>query len=115
MASNIVIIFLSGLTVSFAIAYLAIKNELAKTRLMLIDILELNILLKEKMIGVKNEEQDVHKESFIKFLSDSRDWAYQYIETTQKTIKEVAEGLNKKGLNQDANTLLALLPEEELN
>ena len=31
---------------------------------------------------------DVHKENFIKFLSDSRDWAYQY-------IKDVQDGLEK--------------------
>lgn len=31
---------------------------------------------------------DVHKENFIKFLSDSRDWAYEY-------IKEVQDGLDK--------------------
>ena len=114
MNSTMLIIFLSGLTVSFAIAYLAIKHELQKTRLMLIDILELNILLKEKVVGITSEEQDVHKESFIKFLSDSRDWAYDYIETTQKTIKEVAEGLSQKGLPKEANKLLSLLPKEEL-
>ena len=31
---------------------------------------------------------DVHKENFIKFLSDSRDWAYEY-------IKDVQDGLEK--------------------
>lgn len=29
---------------------------------------------------------DVHKENFIKFLSDSRDWAYEYIEDVQASI-----------------------------
>lgn len=40
--------------------------------------------------STKKEESDsdVHKENFIKFLSDSRDWAYQYIE-------DVQSGLNK--------------------
>ena len=40
----------------------------------------------ESMISLKEDhkiDNDVHKESFIKFLSDSRDWAYQYIETVQ--------------------------------
>jgi hypothetical protein len=39
------------------------------------------------------EEEDIHKENFIKFLSDSREWAYEYIENVQdginKFIKEV--------------------------
>lgn len=38
-------------------------------------------------------EEDIHKENFIKFLSDSRDWAFEYIEEVQKGlgkfIKEV--------------------------
>jgi hypothetical protein len=32
------------------------------------------------------DKDEKHKESFIKFLSDSRDWAFDYIEKTQKTI-----------------------------
>jgi len=33
-------------------------------------------------------ENDVHKESFIKFLSDSRDLAFEYIEEVQSGITE---------------------------
>ena len=48
--------------------------------------------------SVKNKESDndVHKENFIKFLSDSRDWAYEYIETVQS-------GLNKFVSDVDAD------------
>jgi hypothetical protein len=38
------------------------------------------------------EEEDIHKENFIKFLSDSREWAYDYIENVQNGI----EGFIKK-------------------
>jgi hypothetical protein len=41
-------------------------------------------------------DNNVHKESFIKFLSDSRDWAYEYIETVQS-------GLNKFVSDVDAD------------
>ena len=34
----------------------------------------------------QDSESDVHKENFIKFLSDSRDWAYEYIEDVQSSI-----------------------------
>jgi hypothetical protein len=34
------------------------------------------------------EEEDIHKENFIKFLSDSREWAYEYIENVQGGIKK---------------------------
>ena len=32
--------------------------------------------------NIKSEE-NIHKENFIKFLSESRDWAYEYIENVQ--------------------------------
>lgn len=34
----------------------------------------------------EEKDSDVHKENFIKFLSDSRDWAYEYIESVQESI-----------------------------
>jgi hypothetical protein len=34
----------------------------------------------------ENSDSDVHKENFIKFLSDSRDWAYEYIEDVQGSL-----------------------------
>ena len=60
-------------------------------------------------LGVSDDE--VHKENFIKFLSDSRDWAFEYIEQSQKTIKEVSDELKNKGLDNYSEKLLALLPE----
>ena len=36
----------------------------------------------------KGSDNDVHKENFIKFLSDSRDWAYEYIETVQSGLNQ---------------------------
>ena len=43
----------------------------------------------ENLSSLKNNndlDNDVHKENFIKFLSDSRDWAYSYIEDIQKGL-----------------------------
>jgi hypothetical protein len=34
----------------------------------------------------QDSASDVHKENFIKFLSDSRDWAYEYIEDVQTSL-----------------------------
>jgi hypothetical protein len=36
-------------------------------------------------------DSDSHKENFIKFLSDSRDWAFEYIDDVQKSINEIIE------------------------
>ena len=58
--------------------------------------------------GIQRSDEDIHKENFIKFLSDSRDWAYEYIEEVQKGldkfIKEVEPQLeyyNKYGIVVD--------------
>lgn len=55
-------------------------------------------------IGPERSDDEIHKENFIKFLSDSRDWAYKYIEDVQgglqNFIKEVSPQLeyyNKYG------------------
>ncbi len=60
-------------------------------------------------------DDTIHKENFIKFLSDSRDWAFEYIEKSQQTIKEVSDELKTKGLDNYSDKLLALLPEINKN
>lgn len=40
---------------------------------------------------VTKEDEDVHKENFIKFLSDSREWAFGYIEEVQSGLKKFIE------------------------
>jgi len=40
--------------------------------------------------------QDESNESFIKFLSDSREWAFKYIEDTIETVNSVIEECRKE-------------------
>ena len=61
--------------------------------------------------GISMSDDTIHKENFIKFLSDSRDWAFEYIEKSQQTIKEVSDELKVKGLNNYSDKLISLLPE----
>jgi hypothetical protein len=83
---------------------------------------------------IKNDES-VHKENFIKFLSDSRDWAYKYIEDVQsglsnfittiepeiKYFKEYGGVLGQsapnyysmKKITEEYEKLKTLLPKEE--
>ena len=93
---RIAIVVLSVLSVSFAIAYFSILKRLdivtkAFTRLVVV-----NSTMQEALqSGLNNpadkEDQDIHKENFIKFLSDSRDWAYEYIEEVQGSLKKFVE------------------------
>lgn len=56
---------------------------------------------------IKN--QAIHNtDGFLKFVSDSRDWAFQYIEEVQVVIQEIA---NKNTVSHlDIERLKALLP-----
>jgi hypothetical protein len=76
----------------------------------------------------------VHKENFIKFLSDSRDWAYEYIEDVQSGLKKFVNEIepeiayfdeyglvgdayphyhSMKKISQEYKELKKLLPSEE--
>jgi|LakMenEpi03Aug12_release.lakeMendotaPanAssembly.Ray.scaffolds.fasta_scaffold1088015_2 hypothetical protein len=108
------LIFFATLSFSFGIAYWSTFDKLKKSNLLLGELFIKNRALEEITFQVKNNiglsDDAIHKENFIKFLSDSRDWAFEYIETSQKTIKEVSEELKSKGLNGYSEKLLALLP-----
>ena len=103
------------MSTSLAIAYLFLFNKLKKSNLALTKLFLENEGLKDVMLQNKGNsvqsEDVIHKENFIKFLSDSRDWAFEYIETSQKTIKEVSEELKNQGLENYSNKLMELLPE----
>lgn len=47
-----------------------------------------DVIISERASGALETDQDIHKENFIKFLSDSRDWAFGYIENVQAGIKK---------------------------
>ena len=82
----------------------------------------------------EDSDSDVHKENFIKFLSDSRDWAYLYIEDVQKGLSKFVSEIDPeisyfdeygevgsayphyhsmKKISQEYKELKKLLPEEE--
>lgn len=63
----------------YAIQKKANKTIIAKT---------LEAMLMQQLIkGPNKTEKDQANEDFLKFISDSRDWAYQYIEEVQSGIK----------------------------
>ena len=112
------LIFFSTMSISLSIAYLSLFDKLKKCNLALTKLFLENEGLKEVIFQNKDTEiqsdDGIHKENFIKFLSDSRDWAFEYIETSQKTIKEVSEELKNKGLNNYSEKLMSLLPNTEI-
>jgi len=92
--NNVIVIISLTLAGSFAIAYLTTLFRINKinksfTKL-LISHKSLQDFIDSNNVEFKNES-DIHKENFIKFLSDSRDWAYEYIEDVQKSIDNIIE------------------------
>jgi hypothetical protein len=87
--SNIFIIILSTLTVSFAIAYSVTLYRITKINQafakLFISHESLQYFISKNNVEFKNDS-DIHKENFIKFLSDSRDWAFAYIEDVQQAL-----------------------------
>ena len=112
-----ILIFFATMSISLSIAYLSLfdkvkKCNIAFTKLFLENEGLKEVIFQNKTVDIQSDD-GIHKENFIKFLSDSRDWAFEYIETSQKTIKEVSEELKNKGLNNYSEKLMSLLPEGE--
>ena len=89
--SNIIIVILGTFTISFAVAYASVLYKLSKLTQefakLFISHQSLQNFVEKNDAALKNDV-DIHKENFIKFLSDSRDWAFAYIEDVQKGLEK---------------------------
>jgi hypothetical protein len=132
------LIVVSACLFSVSVAYLSLMYNFNKIRVQY-QKLFIDMMLLEKLINDIEEskiktDESVHKENFIKFLSDSRDWAYQYIEDVQAGlttfIDQTAPEINyfkeygdvmgmapnyysMKKIAEEYEKLKALLPKEE--
>jgi hypothetical protein len=89
---DIVIVVFATLSFCFAISYVLVLRQSIKLKRDVSKLFIEKTLLQEyvdltKSTKIKEELDDsIHKENFIKFLSDSRDWAFSYIESVQKIL-----------------------------
>jgi hypothetical protein len=94
--SNIIIVILGTFTISFAVAYASVLYKLSKLTQefakLFISHQSLQNFVEKNDAALKNDV-DIHKENFIKFLSDSRDWAFAYIEDVQKGLEKFMLGV----------------------
>jgi hypothetical protein len=60
-----------------------------------------------------NSEENIHKENFIKFLSESRDWAYEYIEDVQNGLESFINAVDSdiKHFDTYGDTLSMVRPD----
>ena len=107
---NIIVIVLGTFLVSFAIAYVSVLQKLSKITQefakLYISHQSLQDFVEKNNVEFKNDS-DVHKENFIKFLSDSRDWAFGYIEDVQKGLDRFVENLDSEISNFDENSTIS--------
>lgn len=90
---DILTVVLGIFTLSFAIAYISSVVRMKKMTEEFVKVLISQTQLElayGNYVKAKNsaEGADIHTQNFIKFLSDSRDWAFQYIEDVQVGIKK---------------------------
>lgn len=82
MIESILIGTLSFSTLLFVLLYMI---QTKKNRAILANTLQL--LIMQQSINDENKtDKDQANEDFLKFVSDSRDWAYEYIEDVQQKI-----------------------------
>lgn len=94
MIKEILIVSLSTTSLLFLIAYSFMTKKSSKLAKEITTLYIDNLALKkfiDNEIDNKITSQDVHNENFVKFLSDSREVAYSYIEDVQSTIKEFVD------------------------
>jgi hypothetical protein len=84
----VAIIALVLLNLSLGFLYFQSLVNLKQTTKNATDLILENFVINESENFKGNEELDIHQENFVKFLSDSRDWAFDYIDKSQKQIKE---------------------------
>lgn len=94
------------LTVSFAIAYTLAISKMKRMANSFAEVLISRVELEKAYDNYENLRnstinQDAHTQNFIKFLSDSRDWAFEYIENVQSGIKKFMNEIEPQIKNYD--------------
>ena len=96
--TNIIILTLSIFSSMFFVAYIITLQNLIKVKKSLTKEILDNFTMLQLLEDIKSKElsdTEVHNENFIKFLSDSRDWAFQYIEDVQNGLKDFVKEVDK--------------------
>lgn len=96
MIKDVLIVVLSLLSILFAISYAITFKKLSKvidnSAKLVVDNIALSNFIDSKL-EIDKSDQEVHKENFLKFLSDSRDWAFEYIEDVQSGLTKFVDDI----------------------
>jgi hypothetical protein len=79
---------LVGTFVFFTLLFLSLYlAQVKKNRAILANTLNL-LLMQQSMNDESKTDEEKSNEAFLKFVSDSRDWAYQYIDSVQESLNK---------------------------
>ena len=84
MIFDLLLIILSVTTTTFAFLFVIQKKKNVEILTSTLQFLVMQEAEQEK----NKSEKEKSNEDFLKFVSDSRDWAYQYIEDVQKSLNK---------------------------
>lgn len=76
--------------------YVKVKKQNQKCKIRIEDLHIGKAILEKELMQKNMNEDDVHTENFIKFLSDSREAAYGYIEDVQSALKDFSNKVDAK-------------------
>lgn len=80
---GVVVVFLSLLSILLCSKIIKLRNTIK-----MLSVAYSKIQTLSSLKDNDDMNNDVHKENFIKFLSDSRDWAYEYIQDVQNGLEK---------------------------
>jgi GH25 family lysozyme M1 (1,4-beta-N-acetylmuramidase) len=90
-----------------------------KNRRFLKEIIQLSLnasAYSDKISNLQEELSVVESDGFLKFVSESREWAFDYIENVQKTIDDLRSAIDAKDqflVTEAHEKLISFLPEED--
>jgi hypothetical protein len=90
------ILILGTLNIIIGFLYFQSLLRLRESTKNTIDLVLTNFAMQESGSVKESDVSDIHQENFIKFLSDSRDWAFDYIDKSQKQIKQFTDIADKQ-------------------
>jgi hypothetical protein len=118
-----VVIFVSALLLISTLAFLVYKLKLQKDKIqasLMQAIIDKGVLLERVSTLAAEKDANALKEDdgFIKFLSNSRDWAFSYIEEVQSVVEDfklkIDPAITKLSKTKDANVKLIIEAYKEL-
>lgn len=85
---GVILVVMTTISILLSIKIFVLRKRVMSLAISLVKVEEIFNSTKKE-----DSDSDVHKENFIKFLSDSRDWAYLYIEDVQKGLSKFVDDI----------------------